>query len=321
MATVQSAEGRPPGIGPEMPAGRAARAAATPVRPPDETGSIERDGVRIAWARFGDGERTVMLLPSWSIVHSRLWKLQIPYLARRYRVITFDGRGNGNSDRPATAAAYADAEFAADALAVMDATATREAVTVSLSAGAGWALLLAAEHPARISGAVFLGPALALAPPLPGSARAPDKFDDELSAYDGWDKYNRHHWRRDYRDFVEFFFGECLNETHSTKPIEDCVGWALETDGETLILTHDSPGPGDREAIVALSRAVRCPVLVIHGSDDRIVGHRHGAALAELTSGQLVTFEGSGHIVCAREPVRTNLAIRAFIDSLGSPDR
>ena len=85
---------------------------------------MERDGVRIFWERYGDGERTVLLLPTWSVVHSRFWKMQIPYLARHFRVVTFDGRGNGRSDRPAGAEANSTDEFAADALAVMDATGT-----------------------------------------------------------------------------------------------------------------------------------------------------------------------------------------------------
>ena len=42
----------------------------------------------------------MLLLPTWSIIHSRHWKMQIPYLARHCRVVTFDGRGNGRSDRP-----------------------------------------------------------------------------------------------------------------------------------------------------------------------------------------------------------------------------
>ena len=70
---------------------------------PDETGYVERDGVRVYWERYGDGDRTILLLPTWSIVHSRVWKMQIAYLARHARVITFDGRGNGKSDRPAPA--------------------------------------------------------------------------------------------------------------------------------------------------------------------------------------------------------------------------
>ena len=54
---------------------------------------------------------------------------------------------------------YASSEFAADALAVMDATGTERAVIVSLSRGAQRALLLAAEHPERVDGAVFIAPA------------------------------------------------------------------------------------------------------------------------------------------------------------------
>jgi pimeloyl-ACP methyl ester carboxylesterase len=283
---------------------------------PTASGRIERNGIGIQWDAYGAGELTILFLPSWAIVHSRLWKFQVPYFSRSYRVVTFDGRGNGRSDRPTTAAAYADAEFAADALAVLDATGTRRAVIVSLSAGAAWALLLAARHPERVAGAIFLGPALALAPPDPGRAATRETFDDELARYEGWDKYNRHFWRREYGDFLEFFFGECLSEPHSTKPIEDGIRWGRGTDGETLVLTHDAPKIGGRDEVMALARSVGCPVLVIHGTDDHIVGHRHGAALAELTGGSLLSFAQSGHIVCARDPIRTNLAIREFIDAL-----
>ena len=114
---------------------------------PDDEGFVERDGVRIHWERFGDGRRTVLFMPSWSIVHARVWKAQVPHLARRFRVLTFDGRGNGGSDRPQDAAAYDEREFAADALAVLDATGTDRADVVSLSMGAQRSLLLAATHP------------------------------------------------------------------------------------------------------------------------------------------------------------------------------
>ena len=59
-------------------------------RYPDTEGYIERDGVRIFYEVFGEGEPTVLLLPTWSIIHSRFWKAQVPYLARHFRVITFD---------------------------------------------------------------------------------------------------------------------------------------------------------------------------------------------------------------------------------------
>src|SRR5919198_4952359 len=85
-------------------------------RYPDQQGYVERDRVRTFYEVYGDGEPTFLLLPTWSLIHSRFWKAQIPYLARHHRVVTFDGRGNGRSDRPQDPAAYAPNEFGADAL-------------------------------------------------------------------------------------------------------------------------------------------------------------------------------------------------------------
>jgi pimeloyl-ACP methyl ester carboxylesterase len=77
-------------------------------REPDTEGFVDRDGVKLHWEVFGEGEPTLLLLPAWSIIHSRQWKAQVPYLARHYRVLTFDPRGNGRSDRPPTTEAYDD---------------------------------------------------------------------------------------------------------------------------------------------------------------------------------------------------------------------
>src|SRR5438309_8701872 len=86
----------------------------TRARHPDRTGFVQRDGVRVFWETYGNTGPAVVLLPTWSIVHSRYWKGQIPYLSRHCRVVTFDGRGNGRSDRPRGAHAYAIDAFVAD---------------------------------------------------------------------------------------------------------------------------------------------------------------------------------------------------------------
>ena len=49
----------------------------------------------------------------------------------------------------------------------MDASGTDCAALVSLSSGARIALLLAAEHPERVTAAVFIGPSLPVAPGIP----------------------------------------------------------------------------------------------------------------------------------------------------------
>ena len=99
-----------------------ARGTVGPVRArePDRSGFAVRDGVRLYYEVHGDGPTTVVLLPAWSIVHSRAWKLQVPYLARHFRVVVYDPRGNGRSDRPVIPSAYDDGGLVADALAVLD---------------------------------------------------------------------------------------------------------------------------------------------------------------------------------------------------------
>jgi pimeloyl-ACP methyl ester carboxylesterase len=283
----------------------------TRARYPDADGYVSRDGVRLYYEVYGSGQQTLCLLPTWAIVHSRFWKLQIPYLSRHCRVIAFDGRGGGRSDQPVGAEAYTIDETVADALAVLDATGTERATVVGFSCAALTATVLAADHPERVDGVVYIGPAVALAPGH--RERNVYPFDDALDTEEGWAKYNRHYWCRDFRGFLAFFFGKAFNEAHSTKQIEDAIGWALTTRPETLVDTErgiDLPRHEDfREACAR----VRCPTLVLHGDRDLIRPHAQGRALADATRGRVVTLEGSGHCPQARDPVRVNLILREFV--------
>jgi pimeloyl-ACP methyl ester carboxylesterase/predicted glycosyltransferase len=282
----------------------------TRARYPDDEGYVERDNVRIFYEVYGEDEPTVFLLPTWSIIHSRHWKMQITYLARHCRVLTFDGRGNGKSDRPSDPDDYAEDEFAADALAVMDATETPSAIIVGFSLGSHRAAILAAEHPERVEGAIFIGSGLPLAPHHPERTVYP--FAARLDTDEGWAKYNQWYWLENYERFLEFFFSKFFTEPHSTKPFEDCVGWGLETTPETLIATRLAPAIDEARARDLCAR-IRCPVLVIHGADDAIAPIGRAVALAEATGGTMVTLEGSGHGPHVRDPVKVNLLLRDFV--------
>jgi predicted glycosyltransferase len=75
----------------------------------------------------------------------------------------------------------------------------------------------------------------------------------------------------------------------------------------------DSPAAGlTREHAEALVGGVRCPVLVIHGDNDRITPLERGRRIAELTGGELVVLEGSGHAPIARDPVKVNVLMEDF---------
>lgn len=283
-------------------------------REPDRSGFAVRDGVRLYYEVHGSGPVTVLLLPPWSIVHSRAWKLQVPYLARHARVVVYDARGNGRSDRPAGATAYDDTALVADAVAVLDEVGVESAVVVGLSAGARVLLGLAADHPDRVLGAAFVGAAVVLEDrPNP----LQEGFEVERDTYEGWWRWNAHHWRQDQQGFAEFFFGEVFPEPHSTRQVEESVGWALETDAETLVATQ-SPGRrtlGPVDARAATAR-VRCPAVVIHGDDDRITPLKDGQLLAEALGCPLEVVAGGGHCVHARHPVWFNVRVRRFVEEV-----
>ena len=283
----------------------------TRARYPDETGFIERDGVRVAYEMYGDGEVSVLLLPTWEIVHSRVWKCQVPYLARHGRVFTFDRRGNGRSSRPRDVRAYDRRKAVGDALAVLDVAGIDRAVAVSWCGG-GDDLILAAEHPERVSGLILIAPDLLLTDD-PAEQEGPYPFDEEPQTLERWAKWNRHYWLRDWPGFLEFFFTETFTEPHSTKQIEDAIGWGLETDPETITRGMDAEWPNDRDGALGLCAQVRCPTLVIQGSRDAVVGPARGAAVAEaIPDAHLVTLEGCGHAPHLRDPVITNLIIQGF---------
>ena len=283
-------------------------------RYPDTQGTVTVDGVSLGYEIFGDGNPTILLLPTWTIVHIRFWKMQVPYFSRHFRVVTYDGPGNGRSDRPVDPGPYQLEAQAANAVAVMDATNTDRAVLVSLSQGALWSLKLAADVPDRVLGQVFIGPSLPLTPQAPARARIPETFLQEFDDPQGWEKYNAHYWRTNYEGFAEFFFSQCFTEAHSTKPTEDCVRWAMETTPEVLLAEARTNAGLSREDILEMCDAVTSPTLVIHGSDDQVSPSSRGEALAAATSGRLMTLEGSGHIPLVRDPVVINRVIKQFVD-------
>ncbi|MFA9431956.1 alpha/beta fold hydrolase [Egicoccus sp. AB-alg2] len=278
-------------------------------RLPDVEGFVERDGVKIGYELFDNDAPTVVLLPTWSIVHSRAWKAQVAFLARHWRVVTFDGRGNGRSDRPDTPEAYADAEFVADTVAVLDATGTARAVLVGWSRGGKWAAYVAGLHPDRVLGAVLFAPGI---PFTPHPRITSERFlGDHGPDATGWDTFSLAHWRRDWAGFLAFFHGTVFPEPHSTKQIEDAVAWGLETDPETIALTMASRLQATIDPVAVLG-AVRCPTLVVHAEDDAVNPYAWGVRAAELAGATLVTVEGAGHAVPAREPVFTNRLLHDF---------
>ena len=295
-------------------------------RAADTEGYVESRGIKLHYEVTGDAQPTILLLPTWAIIHKRFWKAQVPYLARHFRVVTYDGPGNGLSDRPLEPADYGHDAQVRHALAALDATGTTKAVVVGLSMGACWALQLAAEHGERVLGSVLIGASVPVTDGhsarrvevpsggLPAS-RVPVLERDPVAH---WAKYDTAYWKEHHEDFLWFFFGMCFPEPRSTKQIEDCVAWGLDTTPDVLVADANAAWP-DRETAEQWCRAITSPVLTIHGDRDMISPLSRGQRIAELTGGRCVVLEGAGHIPLARDPVQVNHLIRGFAQRFQLP--
>ena len=284
---------------------------------PSSEGTIERDGVGIHYEVFGEGAPTLLLIPPSPITHSRLWKGLIPYLARHYRVVTVDGRGNGKSGRPVEPSDHTVDLNVGDLVAVLDATETGSAVLLAHCHANWWAVSLAHHHPDRVDALIAIEPGVpCLGRPQPHWVATGPHWDEVLEDPQGWELNNRHVYVTRHRDWVEWFFGQQLVEPHSTKQYEDAVGWALESTGEVLAAGEegfdlDLP---DRDTVEEICRSLQMPTLTIHGDLDVCQHVDRGREFAQITGGDLLVLEGSGHLTPAREPVKVNRAIRRFVD-------
>src|SRR6202158_1392588 len=252
---------------------------------------VHRPDARIFYQVTGSGTRDLLLLPQCQVVtYSRMWKHQIPYLSRYFRVITMDPRGNGRSDRPPTGYDL-DTRYG-DLVAVLDEVARPPIALVAFSCAAPLAFRYAVEHPGRLSHLILLSGQYAESVPQPFEERVARVIRDDFD-----------NWRA--RLFKRIF-----PEPHSLKGIEDCVTWAGETTPEVLI---ESLRAIDGINLYDLLGQVRVPTLALHGTDDKIVPYSHAQKMvAAIPGAHLVTFERGGHGLFGRDAVKVNRFIRDF---------
>lgn len=253
---------------------------------------VNRPDAKIFYQVAGGGERDLFLLPPCQVVtHSRMWKHQVPYLSRYFRVITMDQRGNGRSDRPATGYDL-DSRYA-DLTAVIGEAARPPFALVAFSCAGPLAFRYAVDHPDRLSHLILLCGQYAESVPGPFEERVAPVIRND---FDGWRRR---------------LFARMFPEPHSLKGVEDGVSWAGETTAEILV---ESLRAIDGIDLHHLLPQVRTPTLAIHGTRDRIVPYRHAQKmLAAIPGARLVTFEEGGHGLFGREAVKVNRLIRDFV--------
>jgi pimeloyl-ACP methyl ester carboxylesterase len=120
--------------------------------------ALTPDGTHVAYQIVGNGAIDVLVVPGLFAHLDMWWDAPTDHLVKRLasfsRLILFDKRGMGLSDRPD----HVDVEhWVEDAVAVMDAAGSERAVLLGNSAGVSTAILFAAMHPQRVSALILWG--------------------------------------------------------------------------------------------------------------------------------------------------------------------
>ncbi len=273
---------------------------------PVESGHLLTQGFRIYYEVFGEpAAPAVLLLPTWQISPSLHWKLQVPYLARSFRVVTFDPPGIGGAERTEDPAAFELDRVVDYGVDLLDLFGVSRANVIGLSMGGAYGLWMAGRYPERVTRLVLISPV------SPEWAFGEDPaFWQRRDTYVGWDKRNAHYWREHYDDWLAFFLQQVFSEPHSTKAIEEAIGWAKQTTPEILIASVANPRLRPVMRLEEILRRVRCPALLMHARDDRIADIAMTRTLAEARPDwELIEFEAGGHAIHVQNAVRVNLEI------------
>jgi 3-oxoadipate enol-lactonase len=223
--------------------------------------------------------------------------------ADHFRVLTFDQRGSGLSDKPHTA--YTIALLSDDTAALMDHVGFSAAHVIGVSMGGTIAQELALRHPAKVR-ALVLGcttPGGPNAIRIGGSAFAAAYSTREMSADERGRALAEAAFTKGYIEQHPEIVPAMI-EARRQRPLDPV---ALER-RMTAVLAHDAY---DRLAQIS------CPTLVITGKDDALVAWQNSQVLADRIPGaRLVVLQPAGHCFWLEQPQQSRDAMLQFLDSL-----
>lgn len=278
--------------GSAVPGPRGRRADAGSMRP--QTRYARSGEIHIAYQVVGDGPMDLVFVPGWVSHVEAWWELPMAQrflrrLASFSRLILFDKRGTGASDRVAGFPTIE--ERIDDVRAVMDEVGSERAAMVGFSEGGTMGVMFAALHPDRTSALVLYGAfARWLKSPDYPFGMAPEMQERGLAIIEeGWGRG---------------VLASLMNPTRAKEP-EIRRGWARY---ESL-----SASPGSAVAMARVNASfdvrhvlpvIRVATLVVHRGEDGFVNVAHGRYLAEhILGAKYVELPGSDHVPATEDAV------------------
>lgn len=247
------------------------------------------DGCTLFFELHGPEERSPLLLLEGLGGDILGWRRNIPQLARCHRVIAYDFRGNGRSDKP-----YGPMQIQTlvdDTLGLLDHLGVPSTHVYGQSMGGMVGIEMSLTHPEKVR-------SLVLAATHAGRRRAARVGSSGRVPKD--------------RPYLALY-GEAFAREHPDHVAED-----IRVGSQNPQPMHASRRQWEAiEAWDAWDRLpqIRVPTLVLHGTADRLVSAENARRMAAAIPGSdLVLLDGAGHVYHSEQPERADAAVLAFLE-------
>jgi 3-oxoadipate enol-lactonase len=259
--------------------------------------------VRLWWEDGGGAGAPVLLIMGLGMTATGWWRTVPVLVEAGLRVIAFDNRGVGRSERPP--GPYTVAEMADDAAAVLDAAGVERAHVYGISLGGMIAQELALRYPDRV-GALVLGATTAGGAdfvPAGEDVNAVVQLRAQMTAeYAVWASVPINYAARTRRD--------------GGSRIAEDIAQRLRYPVDPEYYAAQLAAAHAHDAAVA---DISAPTLVVHGTEDVLIPPANGERLAAAIPGaELALWPDAAHLYFTDEP-QADRGVAAFLSGLSSP--
>jgi pimeloyl-ACP methyl ester carboxylesterase len=270
--------------------------------------SVRANGVALHYLDWGGPSRTRAIALHGFALNCHSWDEVAPRLRSRVRLLAFDQRGHGLSDRATRVEDYTRENMVGDVEGVVRELALERPVVIGHSMGGMNAMTFAARNPSLVSALVLVdvGPEVSV-----DGAREVGAFvagPYELESLDAWVEhtYRYYPWRS--KERIRARLAVSLRETADGK---------LAKQYDERFRQGFGGVAEARDALADVAGALCCPTLLVHGAASPVLTREMAERFAaRVPCVELVSIEGAGHSVAGDKPDEFVKVVEAFLDSV-----
>ena len=257
---------------------------------------VKANGISMNYQIKGKGTNLVLIHGAGDNLN--MWYHQVPVFSKSYRVITYDIRGSGKTER--RKGEYSISLFAEDAYQLMKAIRVDEAYFLGYSMGGRIALELALNHAELVKALVLANSSVGLIPPSP---EALERRRVTLELLD----------KGDMKKVAEMMTtGAFSPDFKSKNPTEFKKYMKVKLQNKPDGIARLMRSLGMPTAPPDLSK-VKCSILLIVGENDLYMGVEQGKQAHEAMASSKLVILPTGHAAAIESPEKFNSAVLEFL--------